>query len=74
MDAIHDLDQKHVQIGDAIRYLENLEGKCSLRYYILNRGCTLRFERQIADAVRDLEKSPYPSRQTHAELIIFLIP
>ena len=32
VDAIHDLDWKKIQIGDAIRYLENLEGKCSLRY------------------------------------------
>ena len=31
-DAIHDLDQKHVQIENAVHYLENLEGKCSLRY------------------------------------------
>ena len=27
MDAIRDLDRKDVQIGDAIRYLENLEGE-----------------------------------------------
>ena len=32
VDAIRDLDRKKIQIGDAIRYLENLEGKCSLRY------------------------------------------
>ena len=52
MDAIRDLDRKKIQIGDAIRYLENLEGKCSLRY--------IRF--QLADERYDLNaKSRMPS-------------